>query len=276
MDLGEKLNELYLKYNDRKYVHPDPLEFLYNYPDLKDREIAGLIAALLAYGRVSQILKSVSSVLNILSEPFDYLKSSKEKDIFNDFKNFKHRFTDGKDLANLLVSIKEIINEYGSLNNCFYELYKKYNISINATNSINYNSHNTILDSLRVFIKKLIEKNKNGCNSLLSNPDGSSAFKRFNLYLRWMVRKDNVDPGGWDNIPSSKLIVPLDTHMYKICCNLRFTTKKQANIKAALDITELFRSFAPDDPVKFDFSLTRLGMNKENDLILLLKESLVN
>ncbi|MCL6086971.1 MAG: TIGR02757 family protein, partial [Actinobacteria bacterium] len=224
---------------------------------IKDREIAGLIASLLAYGRVSQILKSVSIVLNIIKEPFKYLNSSSEKDIRSDFKYFKHRFTDEDDISSLLLASKEIINEYGSLNNCFYSCMNE--------------NDDSILPALRKYIKKLGGKINNNFNSLISMPDGSSAFKRFNLYLRWMIRKDNVDPGGWENIPASKLIVPLDTHMYKICLGLKFTDRKQADIKSALNITNRFKAYAPLDPVKFDFALTRLGMNKDKDLNNLLK-----
>jgi len=261
MELGSQLRDLYGKYNDRKYVHPDPLEFLYNYPELKDREVAGLIAALLAYGRVAQILKSVSAVLDFIGEPFNYLKNSTKKVIYNDFKCFKHRFTTGEDISSLLFSIKEILIDYGSLNNCFHKGFDK--------------NSETILPALRDFIKKFGEKIDNNYNSLLSIPEGSSAFKRFNLYLRWMVRKDNVDPGGWTGIPASKLIIPLDVHMYRICCGLNFTKRKQADIKSALIITNGFRSFSQDDPVMFDFSLTRLGMTKDDSLNILLKKCLI-
>ena len=261
MDLGEQLRDLYEKYNDRKFVHPDPLEFLYNYPRLEDREIAGLISALLAYGRVQQILKSVSIILDFMGSPYDYLKNSAKKDIYNDFKFFKHRFTTGEDISSLLFSTKEIINDYGSLNNCFCKDYDK--------------SSDTVLPALRDFIKKFGERIDNKYNSLLSMPEGSSAFKRFNLYLRWMVREDNVDPGGWTGIPASKLIVPLDVHMYRICCGLNFTERKQADIKTALIITQNFRLFSPDDPVKFDFALTRLGMTKDDGLNILLREYLI-
>jgi uncharacterized protein (TIGR02757 family) len=261
MELGVQLRDLYEKYNDRKYVHPDPLEFLYNYPEIKDREVAGLIAALLAYGRVQQILKSVSTVLDFIGEPFNYLKNSAKKDIYSDFKFFKHRFTTGEDISSLLFSIKEIVNDYGSLNNCFYKEFDK--------------NTDTILPALRDFIKKFGGKIDNKYNSLLSIPEGSSAFKRFNLYLRWMIRKDNVDPGGWTGIPASKLIVPLDVHMYRICCGLNFTKRKQADIKSALSITQIFRSFSPEDPVMFDFALTRLGMTKDDGLNILLRECLI-
>jgi len=260
MGLGEQLQELYEKYNDKKFVHPDPLEFLYNYNDIKDREIAGLVASLLAYGRVAQILKSVSLILNFIGEPFNYLNSSSKKDIYNAFRSFKHRFTTGEDISSLLYAAKEIIIEYDSINNCFYS-------------GINEND-DSVLPALRKFIKKFGGKINNQFNSLLSMPEGSSAFKRFNLYLRWMVRKDNVDPGGWDNIAASKLIIPLDIHMYRICCGLNFTNRKQADIKSALNITGCFKVYAPDDPVKFDFALTRLGMNKDESLNNLLMNCL--
>jgi uncharacterized protein (TIGR02757 family) len=75
------------------------------------------------------------------------------------------------------------------------------------------------------------------------------------------VRKDNVDPGGWIGVSRSKLIIPLDTHMYRISLGLGFTARKQADIKTALEITEAFRNLDKSDPVKYDFALTRLGMN---------------
>jgi uncharacterized protein (TIGR02757 family) len=75
-----------------------------------------------------------------------------------------------------------------------------------------------------------------------------------------MVRRDEVDPGGWDDVPASKLIVPLDTHMHRISLQLGLTKRKQANLKAACEITAAFRSIEPEDPVRYDFSLTRLGI----------------
>jgi uncharacterized protein (TIGR02757 family) len=103
------------------------------------------------------------------------------------------------------------------------------------------------------------------------SPVGGSACKRLNLFLRWMVRQDGVDPGGWDNVPQSKLIVPVDTHMHRICLRLGLTTRKQANMATALEITEGFRALAPDDPVRYDFSLTRLGIRRDADLADCLK-----
>ncbi|MEJ2656586.1 MAG: DUF2400 family protein, partial [Desulfobacterales bacterium] len=98
---------------------------------------------------------------------------------------------------------------------------------------------------------------------LIALPQRGSACKRMNLLLRWMVRKDNVDPGGWRGVPWSKLIIPLDTHMHKIGLKLGFTKNRQANMRTALEITSGFRKIIPEDPVKYDFALTRFGIRSD-------------
>jgi uncharacterized protein (TIGR02757 family) len=255
MRLKEELDRLYLYYNNRKFVHPDPLEFLYNYNDMKDREIVGLVASSLAYGRVTQILGSVSLVLaKMTPTPSVFLKKSSNTLLYGIFTDFKHRFTTGRELSCLLVNIKNAIMTYGSLNACFTTGMKK--------------EDETILTAALNFAKNLNASQKRKCSSLMPSPAGGSAFKRLNLYLRWMVRRDNVDPGGWDNISRSKLIIPLDTHMYRISLKLGLTKRKQADIRTALEVTDSFKRFDKDDPVKYDFALTRLGMNKiENTLL---------
>lgn len=255
MRLKEELDRLYLYYNDRKFVHPDPLEFLYDYDDIKDREIAGLVASSLAYGRVKQILKSVAAVLaKMLPAPSVFLKQSSQDLIYRTFYDFKHRFTTGAELSCLLVNIKNVIIKYGSLNACFTAGLKK--------------GDKTVLDAALNFADKLNASQNKRCNSLMPSPAGGSAFKRLNLYLRWMVRRDRVDPGGWDNISRSKLIVPLDTHMHRISLRLGLTKRKQADIRTALEITDSFKRFDKEDPVKYDFALTRLGINKIEHTLL--------
>ena len=100
-------------------------------------------------------------------------------------------------------------------------------------------------------------------SSLLPDPSRGSAVKRLNLYLRWMVRKDDVDPGGWEDVPASKLIVPLDTHMYHFGQCYGFTCRKSADLKTAIEITRGFRQLNPEDPVKYDFAITRFGIRNE-------------
>jgi uncharacterized protein (TIGR02757 family) len=251
-DLLDKktLEEQYNKYNDRKYVHPDPLEFLYDYKDVRQREIVGLVAASLAYGQVKQILKSVSKVLKILGPiPAEFLLETSRKELENLFKDFKHRFTTGKELAGFLANTGHVIRKYGSLYECFESGYKK---------------EKDLLPAILNFSTELRLGDCYCYNSLMPMPGGKCAYKRINLYLRWMVRKDNIDPGGWDGISTSKLIIPLDIHMHRVSMFHKLTERKQADMNAAIQITEALKKYAPDDPVKYDFALTRPGIYARN------------
>ncbi len=246
----KRLEKLYAQYNRREFVHPDPLEFLYNYKELQDREIVGLIASSLAYGRVQQILKSVAIVLDrIGGSPYKFVTESSDKKIHDTFEHFKHRFHTCSDVSELFIGMKRVIDKYGSLNKCFRNELKPTDITIHS--------------ALNSFVKEL---SCEGSCCMLSLPEKGSACKRLNLYLRWMVRSDDVDPGGWEGVPASKLIFPLDTHIYKISRAIGVTDRKQANMKTALEITNAFAEISPDDPVKYDFSLSRFGIHPGLDL----------
>jgi uncharacterized protein (TIGR02757 family) len=251
-NIKSKLENLYQRYNQSKYIHPDPVEFLYLYKDIKDLELVGLIASSLAYGRVKQILKSVSYVLERMTpSPRLFLKESTYLSMCEVFKGFRHRFADGDHLSALLQGAKNVINQYGSLNDCF----------VHAMSD----GDRTVIPALNFFATALTVENNNP-GHLIALPEKGSACKRMNLFLRWMVRKDRVDPGGWHGVPVSKLVIPLDTHMHKISLKLGFTTKQQANMNTALEITTGFRQIIPDDPVKYDFVLTRFGIRDDMNI----------
>jgi len=245
------LEKFYAQYNRREYVHPDPLEFLYRYDDILDREIAGIVASSLAYGRVAQILKAVASVLDEMPSPSFFLSHESLNKLQRIFKGFKHRFATGDDIAVMLHGVKCAIEEYGCLENCFMAGFNR--------------DDETILPALSQFVNKLTSYACDEKNHLLPCPSDGSACKRLNLFLRWMVRRDEVDPGGWYNVPVSKLIVPLDTHMHRISLRMGLTERKQSDLRTACEITSAFRRIAPDDPVRYDFSLTRLGIRKGLD-----------
>jgi uncharacterized protein (TIGR02757 family) len=248
----KRLDRLYDFYNHRKFVHPDPLEFLYSYPDPLQMELVGLIASSLAYGRVSQILKSVSSILEkMYPSPRDFLLNSSRKDLLACFSGFRHRFTTGEEMAYMLLGAKNAIEQHGSLYACFMAGY----------------NNGALLPALSAFVNELRNAAGMTKNSLLPYPDNGSACKRLNLFLRWMVRKDRVDPGGWRGIPPSGLIIPLDIHMHKICVELNMTCRKSSDILTAIEITKAFRKINPEDPVRYDFALTRLGIRKEADVL---------
>lgn len=246
------LEELYRTYNRRCFVRPDPLQFLYAYPNLKDRELAGLVASTLAYGRVSHILRSVSTALGVLGpSPFDFVMQASPSALGSAFAGFRHRFSSGEDLASMLWAARNIIHRHGSLENAFLAGLRP--------------EHETVLPALTAFVEAFRSAGARAC-FLLPQPERGSACKRWHLYLRWMVRQDEVDPGGWDRVSPSRLIVPLDTHMHRIGLRLGSTTRKQADARAALELTQAFLSIVPEDPVRYDFSLTRLGIRTDTDL----------
>jgi len=253
-ELKKALEAHYRAYNRRRYVHPDPLEFLYGAEDPADQEVVGLIAACLAYGRVSQILASVSRVLDVVgggslreSSPRVFLECTPAEGISRMFEGFSHRFTTGRELAALLTGVKRALADHGSLEVLFAA-------GVDA-------SDETVLPALARFVGEL--RSYAGCvlPSLLPSPADGSACKRLNLFLRWMARRDAVDPGPWTSVPAAKLVVPLDTHMFRISRALGLTARKQADLKSALEITRGFRAIQPADPVRYDFCLTRLALN---------------
>lgn len=249
-----RLNNLYSKYNRREFVHPDPLEFLYNYENTADREIVALTASSLAYGKVYQILKSVNWVLSRMNpSPRIFVEQSSAFVMKKTFSGFKHRFAGDMDLVGLLLGVKGVLKEFNSLGDCFLSGYK-------ITDS-------TLIPALSRFVENISKKGK-GTN-LLPHPSKGSACKRLNLFLRWMLRSDDVDPGGWNGVSKSKLVVPLDTHMHAIGLKFGLTKRKQADFKTALEITSSFAKVSPEDPVKYDFALTRFGIRDELHLGML-------
>lgn len=244
----QDLERLYHTYNRRSFVHPDPLIFLYRYDDPADREIVGLLASSLACGRVEQILRSVENALARLGPPAAFLRDSPPETLRRAAAGFVHRWTRGKDLAALLIGARDVIAQHGSLQACFVK-----GMTPGDAN---------VLGALDGFALQL---RRHG-GSLVPSPCKGSACKRLLLFLRWMVRNDAVDPGGWTDVSPARLVVPLDVHMHRIARHLGLTDRKQADMRTALEITRAFTAFSPEDPVRYDFSLTRLGIRRDVSL----------
>jgi uncharacterized protein (TIGR02757 family) len=239
-----KLDQLYVRLNRRDFVHPDPLEFLYRFPKLEDREIVGLIAAGLAYGNVKAILRSVEGVLDRMGpSPARFIDDGR---IAGSLRGIRHRWTSSREIEGVLEHVRRIRAEHGSIGAC-----------------VRAHRRGDYIASLQSLTSQLTGGAR---NSVVPDPSKPSACKRLHLYMRWMVRRDEVDPGGWDFIPRSELLVPLDVHMHRIARLLRFTRRKQAGLPTVLEVTEAFRRLCPDDPVKYDFALTRLGIHERKSL----------
>ncbi len=244
-----RFEELYRTWNQRKFVHPDPLEFVLRFEDPADQEIAGLIASGLAYGRVGHILKSLEGIFDVLSRPSTDLAAMSRKDLLEAFGSFRHRWTTGEELAYLLRGMFILKEEYGSLENCFLDGLGE--------------GDQDVIPALTSFVAKLRLASGRRDSSLVACPSMGSACKRMFLYLRWMVRRDEVDPGPWTQASSAQLIVPMDVHMHRVSRQLGLTSRRRADLKSALQVTAFFRQLKPADPVKYDFALTRPGIRSE-------------
>ena len=244
------LGTLYRKYHRPEFIHPDPLEFLHRYPSLKDREIVGMIASCFALGRVDCILRTVEHILDTLGPPREALVSLSERDIRTLFKGFQYRFFGNEHLAAFLGALKGCILDYGSIGCCFFSFMQQ--------------GEGTLLPALGRFIEYLSSMAGGRQGMLLCSPEKGSACKRHMLFLRWMVRSDDIDPGGWTTFSPAALVVPVDTHMLAAGRRLGFTRRSQADLKTALEITGALRMICPEDPVKYDFSMTRPGIRREN------------
>ncbi|MFH0878350.1 MAG: TIGR02757 family protein [Lentisphaerota bacterium] len=252
--LKNYLDHLYTETNKRCFVHPDPLETVLEYDQLEDREIVALLASVLAYGQVGQILRSLRTLLSSMNPgPSSLVMRLSYKDWEEALRSFKHRWTTGEDVAGLLWAIRRMKEQYGSLQKAFRAGWKR--------------SDDTILPALVLWVDRFDRLGVERRTGLLPSPEDGSACKRMNLFLRWMVRKDEVDPGGWEGMRAAQLIVPLDVHMHRVGLQLGLTTRRQADLKTAMEVTDSLRRVAPDDPVRYDFSLTRAGISRRSQII---------
>jgi len=248
------LEGLYAKYNRRELISPDPLQFVYRYSEPGDMEIAAFLASALAYGRVQQIQKSLNRLLEYMGEsPFAFVRDFDTRKRAQ-LKDFKHRFTTGDDVADLLELLRDVLNRSGSLEAYFLQGY-----GANDKNVIPALSH--FCDSLcAAYAKGHRGRVSGGLKYLLASPARNSACKRLNLFLRWMVRDDDVDTGLWKSIDKAKLIVPIDVHMSRLCKVLGLYSRKTVSLSTAMEITEGFTRIEPADPAKYDFALSRIGI----------------
>jgi uncharacterized protein (TIGR02757 family) len=262
--IGE-LEGLYRRFNRREFVGHDPIVFLYDYGDLGDREVAAVVASSLAYGRVAQILRSVRTVLERMGpHPARVLRDASDAGLARMLRGFKHRFTTGEELAALLASVRDTRREYGGLRECFLEecpaVPRSYVRGGPWAPSEGRDHGESFLPALTHLAETLRRANRGVGKFLLPSPLGGSACKRLNLMLRWLIRRDEVDPGGWEGIEPWGLLVPLDTHMHRMCRAMGATRRRAADLRTTLEVTAAFRAVCPQDPVRYDFAMTRQGI----------------
>ena len=258
--LGQRLEALYGHFGPET-SGTDPITFPARYDAAEDREVAGWIASAFAYGQVQTIQSSVGRILAALGP-----HPARALDTMRDFRalaattlrGFRHRFHGALDTAALLYAIARVREEAGSVREFFERELREGDTDVagllsRAVGRIVAFDYRPVLGTRRLAADSPVR-------FFFPDPAGGSACKRWNLYLRWMVRKDRVDFGLWTGIRTRRLVIPTDTHIHRIARRLGLTRRRSADWKAARQITDALSRFDADDPVRFDFALCRIGI----------------
>lgn len=255
MNLKQKL-EYHYRLFDRSKLEPDPLQFLHLFKDERDIEIIGLLASIFAYGNVKQIENTLKKIIVVFEgKPYLFIKNFSIVNDGRKLTDIKHRFYTEDDVINLISVLSKEIKKHESIKQIFLQGY----------NSSDDNVKNGISNFSKHFINSFIEtfgEVSAGIKFMFPLPEKGSACKRMNLFLRWMVRKDELDFGLWNEIPTCKLIIPVDTHIARICKELNLTKRKNADWKMAVEITSKLKKFDHIDPIKYDFAICHIGIRK--------------
>lgn len=255
--LKASLDRLYASFD-----HPesalDPVQIVRRYPDLADREIVAFVAAGLAFGRVASVMASVEAVcLALGARPAAFVRDFDPERDGAALLGIGHRWIRGRDLVALLWVLRQLLVRYGSLEGAVAAGLTDTDADVGPAVE-RLGTEVRVID-LRPAYGAPVPPHP-GVLYFFSRPSTGGACKRLNLFLRWMVRRDGIDPGGWTRISPARLVVPLDTHTIRVGKCLRFTRRVSPGWKMAIDITQALRRVDAADPVRYDFALCHLSM----------------
>lgn len=244
------------------FLSGDPLRFPRSFIKKEDREAAAFLSAALAYGRASMIGRNLEDLFGRMPEgPAAFVRGCSVREAQRRLTGFKHRFNDGQDLACLCWILGQMSREAGSLEVFFL-----------AGDDPSLPDVGQALDS---FVRRALDRDfspffgqrdlprSSGVRFFFPAPAAGSACKRLCMLLRWLCRPDDgIDLGLWKGIDPARLVLPLDTHTARISRLLGLTHRSSAGWKMALEVTEALRKLDPEDPVRFDFALSHLGISE--------------
>ncbi len=250
-ELREFLDSKVALYNRPDFIEHDPVSIPHRFKKKQDIEIAGLFAAVLAWGQRITIINKTNDLLDRMGNaPHDFLLHHKLNDL-KAFENFKHRTFNSTDALYFI----EFLSQYYKRNKSLEDLFLvSTECKTTEQGLIHFHTSFFSLEDYPLRTKKHI-----------STPERKSACKRINMYLRWMVRQDNkgVDFGIWKRISPSQLICPIDLHVERVARKLKLIKSKSVNWKTALELTENLKRLDSADPVKYDFALFGLGIEEK-------------
>ena len=250
--MRDMLEALHDRYNNEAFIERDPISVPHSFTNPIDREIAGFLAATIAWGNRQAIVKSAHRMMRYMDNaPEEFVRNATEGDM-EYLSSYVHRTFNGTDLKDFVRGLRHILNEWGSVGNYFETRYAEHG-----------DLRPVLSDFRRDFFA--IDHDKHS-EKHLSSIDKGAACKRLCMYLRWFVRHDDrgVDFGLWRRIPMSALYMPLDIHTGRMGRNLGLLSRKQSDWKAVEELTASLRELSADDPVRYDYSLFGLGITGDD------------
>jgi uncharacterized protein (TIGR02757 family) len=254
--LRSALDSLYHGFNAQHSVS-DPVWFAHRYERSDDREVVAFISSALAFGRVQSVINSIEGMLEVMGpSPAAFVRAFEPARDRRCFDRLVHRWTKGADFAALVWLLRQMIDRRGSIEGFLAEGLAPDAVDLGAALE-SFSTRALALDRKAVYGRTTPRP---GVAYFFSKPSSGGACKRLNLFLRWMVRHDQVDLGIWSKVRPAQLIVPLDTHIIRIGQCLGLTRYRSPGWRMAVDITAALRRIDPEDPAKFDFSMCHIGM----------------
>ena len=248
-ELRDLLEHLHDKYNRQEFIEPDPISIPHSFSDRDDKEVAGFLAAAIAWGNRKAIVRSAQRMMQYMDNtPADFVRNASQSELEH-LQSYVHRTFNGQDFTDFVLCMRHIMEKYGGIGLFFENRYE-------ATEDM--------AQVLSEFRREFFSAPHNQhCEKHLSSIDKGAACKRLNMYLRWFVRHDErgVDFGLWRKIPMSALYLPLDVHTGNMGRALGLLHRKQSDWKATAEITAALREFDPADPVRYDYSLFGAGID---------------
>ncbi len=243
LEVKNQLDDYYERVITGDFIEDDPIGIPHRFSKREDQEIAGFFAAIFAWGQRVTILNKTNDLLNRMDhDPYQFILNHSESDL-KSMKGFVHRTFNETDLLFMIHRLKRFLLDYGSIEKTF-------------SNFLSSDS-NTIEPALIGFYEAFFDDEfaPKRTRKHIASPSKKSTCKRLCMYMRWMVRKDEIDLGIWNSITPNQLMIPLDVHVERLARKLNLLTRKQRDWKSVIELTSNLRQMDSLDPVKYDLSL---------------------
>lgn len=251
------LENLVSKYETVDFIKNDPIQFPHRYCQKEDIEIAGFIASLFAYGKRELFIAKLNELFVVFEgAPFEFVTKNPQR--IKKIKNIDYRFSKNLDIIEILLILNKLYTkDAGSLEKLFQKGFQKTN---------------KVFDMLKYvteyFYSNVSNQVTKGFYHLIPNPINNSPMKRMNMFLRWMVRNGEVDFGLWQFMNKSQLLIPLDTHVAKLSREFQLISRSSNDAKTVKLLTAKLKEFDATDPIKYDFALFGLGINRTIEIVV--------